>query len=106
MAREIDALAAGIAKTPTKGPEVRAEREQPQRAQDKSATPVPSDTLSLTETSARVKELQQRVATAPVVNAQRVHEIKQALASGSYAIDPVRVADKLARFEITRGGTP
>ena len=106
MTREIDALIAGIAKNPGKGPEVRAEREQPPRAQDKHAAPARSDTVSLTEGGARVKALQDQVAAVPVVNTQRVQEIKQALARGSYEIDPIRVADKLVRFESARSGKP
>ncbi|MDO9372103.1 MAG: flagellar biosynthesis anti-sigma factor FlgM [Gammaproteobacteria bacterium] len=106
MTREIDAVIAGIAKNPGKGPEVRAEREQAPRAQDRNTVPTRSDTVSLTEAGTRVKELQDRVAAVPVVNAQRVQEIKQALASGTHAIDPARIADKLVRFESVRGSKP
>ena len=106
MTRDIDAVIAGAAKNPGKGPEVRAEREQAPRVQDNNAAPARSDTVSLTEAGARVKELQDRVAAVPVVNAQRVQEIKQALASGNYEIDPARVADKIVHFESARGGKP
>lgn len=104
MTREIDAVIAGIAKNPGKGSEVRAEREQAPRVQDKNAAP--ADTVSLTAAGARVQELQEQVATVPVVNAQRVQEVKQALARGTHEIDPARVADKLVRFESARGSKP
>ena len=65
MTRDIDAVVAGIGKAPAKGPEVRAERERAPQAQvGHPAAPVTADTLSLTETSTRVQELQARIAEA------------------------------------------
>lgn len=101
MTREIDTVVAGIGKAPTKGPEVRAERERtPQAPESHSSVPVASATLSLTETSVRVQELQVHVASLPVVDEQRVQAVKQAIARGSYEIDPVRVAEKIVSLEL------
>ncbi|MDP1707793.1 MAG: flagellar biosynthesis anti-sigma factor FlgM [Gammaproteobacteria bacterium] len=98
MTREIDALVAGLGKSHAKGSEARVERGQASQAQDSHVAPV-ADRLSLTETSARVQELQARVASLPVVDEQRVQEIKQAIAQGSYGIDSARVAEKIVRLE-------
>lgn len=100
MAREIDALMVGVGKAPAKGPEVRTDRERAPQAQERNAAPLAADTLSLTETSARVRELQGQVSSLPVVDNQRVQEIKQAIAQGSYAIDPARVAEKMVSLEV------
>ncbi len=99
MTREIDALVAGLGKSHAKGSEARVEREQASQAQENHSAPV-ADRLSLTETSARVQELQARVSSLPVVDGRRVQEIKQAIAQGSYEIDPARVAEKIVRLEV------
>ncbi len=41
------------------------------------------------------QELQKAVASAPVVNVDRVKEIKQAIAEGRFKIDPEKIADSL-----------
>lgn len=66
--------------------------------QDTSGRAV-TDTVSLTDTAAYLRRLENTLATLPVVDVQRTDNIKKALADGSFVIDPVRVADKLLRFE-------
>ncbi len=58
------------------------------------------DKISLTATAARLKHLEQRLATdAPPFDAERVNRMKQAIASGEYRVDAGRVADKMIDFE-------
>ena len=58
------------------------------------------DKISLTATAARLKNLEQRLATdAPPFDAERVNRMKQAIASGEYRVDAGRVADKMIDFE-------
>ena len=45
--------------------------------------------------SPRLQEIEARVAAAPVVNAERVAEIKQAIAEGRFKVNPERIADGL-----------
>ena len=58
------------------------------------------DKVSLTATAARLKDLEQRLATdSPPFDAERVNQMKQAIASGEYRVDAGRVADKMLNFE-------
>lgn len=61
--------------------------------------PNPADTVNITPSGLLLGKLAEVVAATPVVNADRVSAIKDALASGSYEIDDQQVADKLLRFE-------
>ncbi len=67
-----------------------------QRETGKSST---VDTVSFTDTAARLRGLEKTLSTLPVVDIQRVEGIKQAVASDTFEINPMRVADKLLSFE-------
>ena len=58
-----------------------------------------SDKLSLTSTAVQLRALEDQIAELPVVNTQRVEEVQRSLATGSFQIDPARVADKMLQFE-------
>jgi negative regulator of flagellin synthesis FlgM len=57
------------------------------------------DTLSLTGTAALMQKLDAAIAATPVVDMARVNRIQQALANGTYEIDPARVAEKMLSLE-------
>jgi negative regulator of flagellin synthesis FlgM len=65
----------------------------------KPMAPSVSDSVSLTDAAARLQKLEAALANQPVVDKQRVEEIRQALAEGSYQTDPERVAAKLLELE-------
>jgi len=48
---------------------------------------------------ARLRKLESTLAQLPVVDRQRVEATRQAIADGSYRVDPARVAEKLLAFE-------
>ena len=67
----------------------------------KSTPPAPDrneDTLDL-QSMGRVQELVDSVRDVPVVDASRVQQVRDALASGAHQIDPARVAEKLVPLE-------
>lgn len=66
--------------------------------------PLRPDSVSVTDTASRLLQIEDQLSTMPVVNDQRVAEIKQAIAEGSYKIDPERIAEKLIRFESSQTG--
>ncbi len=58
-----------------------------------------SDTVSLTDGAARLQSIQARLANVPIVDSQRVDNIRQALNEGGYQIDTNAIADRLLAFE-------
>jgi negative regulator of flagellin synthesis FlgM len=82
----------------------RSEAAKPTRAESGSGStaptaPAPADTVSITQSGLLMSKLEEVVHGTPVVDANRVSAIKDALASGSYEIDDQRVADQILRFE-------
>ena len=63
-----------------------------------------ADKVSFTSSAALLKELEKEVAALPVVDSSRVQAISHALASGTYAVDPARAADKLLAIERALAG--
>jgi negative regulator of flagellin synthesis FlgM len=57
------------------------------------------DTVNITASGLLMSKLEEIVQRAPVVDADRVAAIKDAIASGSYEVDDQRVADRLLKFE-------
>jgi negative regulator of flagellin synthesis FlgM len=68
-------------------------------AANPSTAPTGGDTVTLTASARSLQKIEETVAKAPVVNAAKVAAIKQSVNSGTYQIDPHRVADKLLQFE-------
>lgn len=58
-----------------------------------------SDKVSLSENAVQLGKLDNSVIDAPVVDAQRVEQVKQAISNGTYQVDATKVADKLMQFE-------
>lgn len=68
-----------------------------------SASASSNDKLSLTSSAQQLRALEEQVAELPVVDTQRVQEVQRAIATGSFQIDPAKVADKLLQFEAAVG---
>jgi len=54
-----------------------------------------SDSLTLTESSTRVRALESQLASVDVADAGKVETVKAALANGTFAVDAEVVADRL-----------
>lgn len=67
------------------------------------ADPAPGDHVSLTNTAQQLRDLEQKVATQPVADADKVASVKEALTDGRYAIDPERIAGKMMSLEKALG---
>jgi len=57
------------------------------------------DTVNITASGLLMSKLEEIVQRTPVVDADRVAAIKDAIASGNYQVDDQRVADRLLKFE-------
>jgi negative regulator of flagellin synthesis FlgM len=58
-----------------------------------------ADHVTLTDSARSLQKIEEAVAKAPVVNAEKVAAVKQAISSGTYKIDAGRVAGKLLKYE-------
>lgn len=71
--------------------------QQPVRPETgKSST---ADTVSLSDNAVQLGKLDNSVVAAPVVDTQRVEQVKQAISNGTYEVDAEKVADKLMQFD-------
>ncbi len=57
------------------------------------------ETVTLSEFAKQIRELENSIASVPVVDSLRVEQIKQSLKDGSYDFDSGRVAIKYLQFE-------
>ena len=73
-----------------------ADKSQSEQASVASQT---GDHVTLTTSARSLQKLSEAVAQAPVVNADKVATVKQAVNGGSYRVDSRRVADKILHFE-------
>lgn len=61
------------------------------------------DQVSLTPTAQQLRSLEQQIADQPVVDTQKVNAVKEALANGSFEINPDRIAAKMMNLEKALG---
>jgi negative regulator of flagellin synthesis FlgM len=64
-----------------------------------AATAQTGDHVTLTNSARSLQKIEEAVAKTPVVNADKVAAVKQAISSGTYTIDAGRVADKMLKYE-------
>lgn len=77
-------------------------RSQPTAAQQQTGKPQTTDTVTLTDTSAQLRKLENMISTLPVVDIARVDNVRQAIKAGQLEFNPARVAEKMLRFEGAR----
>ena len=57
------------------------------------------DSVKLTPDAVQLHQLEKSIASIPVTDRERVAQVRQAIAGGTYKIDPKTIASKLARME-------
>ncbi len=68
-------------------------------ATSEQAKSVRQDSVSLTPQAKQLSELQKKASDEPVVNQKKIDELKKAIASGEYKINPEKLAANIADFE-------
>ncbi len=58
-----------------------------------------ADQVTLTGSARAMQKLSEAVANTPVVNTDKVADVKQSIQKGTYTIDAGSIADKLLQFE-------
>jgi negative regulator of flagellin synthesis FlgM len=76
---------------------VRTSAETPQDSHVASG----KDTVSLTGIAALLQQIDNRIASLPVIDTARVNSIRQSIADGNYHPDLLRTADRLIDQEIS-----
>ena len=64
-----------------------------------AATAQTGDHVTLTDSARSLQKIEEAVAKTPVVNADKVAAVKQAISSGTYKIDAGRIAGKMLKYE-------
>jgi negative regulator of flagellin synthesis FlgM len=62
------------------------------------------DSVSLTPQAKQLSELQKKASEGPAVDQKKIDELKKAISSGDYKIDPERLAANIAGFEFGLSG--
>ncbi len=62
-----------------------------------------TDSVSITPQANHLRELQKKAQDAPVINQKKVEQLKKAIISGEYKIDPEKLAASIANFEFKLG---
>ncbi len=83
----------------TDGAKVEVSRSEPNARQQETRSSSAADSVSLTDTAARLQKLEGTIAALPVVDAQRVEAIRSAIANGEYQIDAQSIAEKMLAFD-------
>jgi negative regulator of flagellin synthesis FlgM len=61
------------------------------------------DSVSLTPQAKQLSELEKKAGEAPVLNQKKIDELKKAITSGDYKINPEKLAASIANFEFKLG---
>ena len=83
---------------------VRSESKASERSDSASETKNSPDSVSLSQQGKAMGQLHQTMAAQPSFDSAKVAAIKEAIANGSYRVDPEKLADNMAKFENELGG--
>lgn len=64
----------------------------------------PQDAVSLSSAGKAVGEMHNQMVSQPSFDQAKVAAIKEAIANGSYSVDPEKLADNMIKFEKELGG--
>ena len=64
-----------------------------------SAKTARQDSVSLTPQAKQLTELQKKATDAPILNEKKIEQLKKAISSGEYQINPEKLAKNIASFE-------
>lgn len=86
------------------GAKVEVSRTEQTASQQETGSTSATDSVSLTDTAARLQKLENTIASLPVVDAQRVEQLRSSIASGEYEVNPANIADKMLSFDAALKG--
>ncbi len=74
----------------------------PATGADEPSTAKSGESVQLSREAQQLQSISDKLRDQPIVNNERVAQLKQAIAEGSYQVDSKRVAEKLLNFESQR----
>lgn len=98
MSIDINGITSAKVSAPTDDSKLKQQVEQ-QTSNPDTAKSSTADTVSLSDNAVQLGKIDNSAITAPVVDAQRVEQVKQAISDGTYKVDAEKIADKLMQFE-------
>ena len=98
MSIDINGISSAKVHVPTDESHVKQQVEQ-QSANTETGKSSTADTVSISDNATQLGKMGNAVDTTPVVDMQRVEQVKQAISNGTYEVDATKVADKLMQFE-------
>lgn len=102
MAIEITGLSSSYTQTSSESSKVLVGRTEPTAAQKATGSPQTAETVTLSEFAQQLHGLKSSLGSVPVVDIQRIEQVKQSLINGSYDFNSDRVAAKYMQFETRR----
>ncbi|EGQ9918761.1 TPA: flagellar biosynthesis anti-sigma factor FlgM [Vibrio parahaemolyticus] len=95
----IDNIRSGQMMSTTSRAPVRNDSSATSSATESKKAPAQQDAVSLSQQSKAVSKLQKDMAASPAYDSAKVAAIKEAIANGSYRVDPEKLADNMIKFE-------
>ncbi|MEZ9059578.1 flagellar biosynthesis anti-sigma factor FlgM [Vibrio pelagius] len=96
----IDNIRSGQTLTTTNRSAARTDSSSSQTSSSEaSAKPASKDAVSLSQQSKAIGQMHQDMAAQPSFDQVKVAAIKEAIANGSYTVDPEKLADNMIKFE-------
>ena len=78
---------------------VKAEHDSAGKANQASKAILEQDSVNLTNSAMRIKSLEDQIARLPIVDTQKVEQIRNSLRDGTFEFNSVRIAEKFISFE-------
>ena len=73
-------------------------QQQTSTANTPAKAPV-QDSVSITPQAKQLNELQKKATDGPAVDQKKIEQLKKAISSGEYKVDPEKLAASIAKFE-------
>lgn len=68
-------------------------------AKENKSASSPNNDVKITDTASKLRQLEAKIASQPIVDTQKVESIKKAIADGTFRVNTTRTAEKMAEFE-------
>lgn len=98
MSIDINGISSAKVQVPLDESQAKQQVEQ-QPANTETGKSSTADTVSISDNATQLGKMGNAVDTTPVVDMQRVEQVRQAINNGTYEVDATKVADKLMQFE-------